>query len=45
VFSAKTQDDSSFVLWQIDKTSLKLLSRIDKNELIKMAKSTKFEEK
>ncbi len=45
LLEAKTPADKTQILWQTDKTSFKLSSKIDKKELIQMAESMKYEQK
>jgi hypothetical protein len=45
LFTAKTADDKTVILWQNGKTSLKISSKIGKDELIRMAENAAIRKK
>lgn len=45
LLEAKTPGDETQIIWQVDKGSLKLSSKIDKKELIQMAESVKYQQR
>ncbi|HEX3027638.1 MAG TPA: DUF4367 domain-containing protein [Clostridia bacterium] len=45
LLEAKTPGDKTQIIWQVDKVSLKLSSKIDKKELILMAESVKYQQR